>query len=414
MNERASHHAVEQAARESYGRLVAWAASRCGDVALAEDAVADALQAALQRWPVDGIPDRPEAWLLTTARRKMIDRIRRGTTRSNAADRLRVELTEAADRPFRDGLPDRRLALMLVCTHPEIQPRDRTPLMLQAVLGLDAARIAAALLVKPATLAQRLVRAKRQIREAGLSFEVPSPAVLPERVGHLLDAIYAAYGTGFDEAPGSEASRGLTSEALWLARLLVDLLPGHAECLGLYGLLCHVEARSGARRDDDGAFVPLLAQDPARWDATLLLEGEKAVWLASRMGRPGPYQLEAAIQSHHADRRRTGTTDHASIHRLYCILVDRHASVGATVGLAASHGHVGQAEQGLALLDTLPQAVQARHQPVHAVRADLLARLGRAEAAHRAYTTAAGLTADPSVRRWLLARRHALDLTPDA
>lgn len=413
----AAHRAVELAARDGYGRLVAWLASRCGDLALAEDAVGEALEAALRTWPESGVPQNPDAWLLTAARRKVVDRVRRRQTRDKGADalraaaaqRLRIEASEAAESPFTRGLVDRRLELMFVCTHPEIPPRERTPLMLQMVLGLDAGRIASALLVRPTTLGQRLVRAKRRIKEAGLAFEVPPTAALPERLGHVLEAIYAAFGTGWEAWPdAAEQGTGLTWEAIWLARLLVGLLPEAAEAKGLLALMLLSEARRDARRDAEGAFVPLEEQDTARWDHDLILEGEKALWMAAQQRQGGPFQLEASIQSLHVHRHRSGRTDWASINHLYGVLVEHYPSVGAHVGRAASLGRVGRPEEGLAHLDALPRDTVERHQPAWAVRAFLLRSLGRTDEARAAYLQAMGLCEDDAARRWLGRQVRAL------
>ncbi|MCO4773435.1 MAG: RNA polymerase subunit sigma-70 [Deltaproteobacteria bacterium] len=406
----AAHRAVELAARDGYGRLVAWLAARCGDLTLAEDAVGDALEAALKAWPERGVPNNPEAWLLTAARRKVIDRVRRRQTRDRGADelrtasvqRLRIEATEAADTPYTSGLPDRRLELMFLCAHPDIAPRDRTPLMLQTVLGLDAARIGSALLVKPATLGQRLVRAKRRIKEKGLAFEVPPAAALPARLADVLEAIYAAFGTGWEAWPDAdEPGTGLAWEAIWLARLLVGLMPEAAEAKGLLALMLLSEARRVARRSPDGLFVPLEEQDTGRWDADLILEGEKALWMAAQQKSGGPYQLEASIQSLHAHRAKSGRTDWNGVCQLYAVLAQLYPSLGGSIGYAASLARVGRPEEGLQVLDALPETALRRHQPAWAVRAFLLKELGRADDARHAYRQAMGLCEDEATRRWL-------------
>lgn len=407
----AAAETVEHLARSAYGRLVAWLSARSGDIARAEDAVADALEAALSRWPEEGVPRNPEAWLLTVARRKLIDQRRRAHTRGAATDelrRLQDEAAEAVEAPFRRALPDRRLQLLFACAHPEVPERLRTPLMLQTVLGLSAEAIAGAFLVPPATLGQRLVRGKRRLKELGLPFEVPDPSVFAERLGDVLDAVYAAYGTGWESDPNLGSDRGLAGEALWLAGLLVQLLPDAAEAKGLYALLCFCESRRGARRDDAGAYVPLEAQDTSKWDADLILEGEKALWMAARLGQAGPYQTEAAIHSLHAHRARSGTTDWRSIAHLYGILVDLYPSVGARVGHAASLGRVGRAPEGLAVLSELPGASIGRHQPYWAVRAWLLAQEGATESARDAYERAIGLCTDRAVQAWLQEQKEGL------
>lgn len=395
-------------ARESYGRLVAWLARRSGDLALAEDAVGDALAVALERWPKEGLPRNPEAWLLVAARRKLIDQRRRARTRdaasetlADAARRLQDEAAEAAEAPFRDQLPDRRLGLLFACAHPALPETVRTPLMLQTVLGLSAEAIAGPFLVAPSAISQRLVRAKRRIRDLDLAFEVPPAEVLPERLPPVLDAIYAAYGTGWEADPNLGQDRGLAGEALWLAGLLVRLLPDSGEAKGLYALLCFCESRRGARRSPDGAYVPLEDQDTKRWDHDLIVEGEKALWLAARLGDPGPYQAEASIHSLHAHRARSGRTDWAAIRKIYALLVELYPSLGARIGHAASLGRIGRPEAGLDALEALPAAAVARHQPYWAVRAWLLSALGDRDGAREAYRRAIGLCADPSVRAWL-------------
>lgn len=399
--------AVEQLARSAYGRLVAWLSVRSGDIALAEDAVADALAVALARWPEEGVPRKPEAWLLTVARRKLIDQRRRARTRVDAVDdlrRLQDEAAEAVEAPFRTELPDRRLHLMFACAHPEVPENLRTPLMLQTVLGLSAEAIGNAFVLAPSTLGQRLVRGKRRIKELGLSFEVPDLNEFPERVGYVLDAVYAAYGQGWEADPDLGEARGLAGEALWLAGLLVQLMPDVAEAKGLYALLCFCESRRNARRVD-GRYVPLEEQDTLLWDADLVLEGEKALWLAARQKQHGPYQAEAAIHSIHAHRARSGRTDWVSIEATYRILSRLYPSLGSKVGHAASLGRIGRPQDGVEVLESLPAAKVARYQPYWAVRAWLLRQLGRD--ADGAYDRAIGLCADRSVQDWLRAQKEA-------
>ncbi|MEZ4320886.1 MAG: DUF6596 domain-containing protein [Myxococcota bacterium] len=393
--------AVELAARDSYGRLVAWLTSRCGDISLAEDAMSDALERALVTWPDQGVPDNPEAWLLTAARRRVIDGVRRTQTRSRSVDRLRLEAEEVVQTPFRTGLPDRRLELLFLCAHPEIPANVRTPLILQTVLGLDAKRIGSAFLVPPATMAQRLVRAKRQIKDLGLPLELPGTRALAERLPDVLDAIYAAYGTGWDGAL-DEGARGLAQEALWLARLVVHALPQEPEALGLLALISYAESRRSARRSPSGRFVALDAQDTTLWDAGLILEGEKALWIAAKVGRPGRFQVEASIQSVHAHRARSGRTDWVAVNAMYATLLRAWPSVGAAIGYAASFGSLGRADDGLAVLDGLDADRVSRHQPYWAVRAHLCRLADRSDEARTCLDRAIGLTEDPAVRDWLL------------
>ena len=267
--DQATRDAVAQIARASYGRLVAWLAARSGDIATAEDALADALSFALETWPRDGVPTKPEAWLMTAAKRRMIDHARRHRVRREAATTLMMLADERDQAP--PAFPDDRLKLLFVCAHPAIDPTLHTKLMLQTVLGLDAATIAAAFLETPATLRQSLWRAKVKIRTAGIGFAVPDATELPDRLAAVLDAIYAAYGTGWDDWVGARA--GLSAEAIWLARLLTEHLPDQAETHGLLALLLFIEARKPARRDPAGRFVPLSDQDTGLWSADMLLPG---------------------------------------------------------------------------------------------------------------------------------------------
>jgi predicted RNA polymerase sigma factor len=254
----ATRRAIEVVARDSYGRLLAFVATRTRDVAAAEDALGDAFVAALNTWPRDGVPANPAAWLLTAARRRLIDQQRTGQRVQSASE---LVLEQVADKPAAEAepFPDERLNLMFVCAHPAIDPSVHTPLMLQTVLGLDAATIARAFLVPPATLGQRLVRAKAKIRDTRIAFEVPDGAELPRRLDAVLGAIYTAYGSGWEDAAGADAwARGLADEAIWLARVLVQRLPDEPEARGLLALILYCEARRLSRRTPAGDYVPLL------------------------------------------------------------------------------------------------------------------------------------------------------------
>ncbi len=387
--------AVERVARTAYGRLLAWLAARSRDVAAAEDALGDAFAAALRRWPADGVPDRPEAWLLTAARHRLADRARHGQVHAAAAATL-LELAEARAAPVPD-FPDERLALLFVCAHPAIDAGAHTPLMLQTVLGLDAARIGAVFLVSPATMGQRLARAKAKIRTAGIRFAVPEPEALPQRLPAVLAAVYAAFSAGWDDGDGIAARRGgLVEEAIFLARLLVAQLPEAAEARGLLSLMLLAASRHPARRDAGGGFVPLSAQDPTLWIAPMIDEGLGQLARAATAQAPGRFQLEAAIQAVHSMR----PTDWYEIALLYEGLLAFAPTLGVRVGRAAAVGEALGAAEGLALLDGLDGA-QA-YQPYWAVRAHLLAFLGQdaPEAARRAIA----LSQDRAVRDWLAAR----------
>ena len=389
----AAPRAVERAAREAYGRLVAWLGGRSRDLAGAEDALADAFAAALTRWPREGVPARPEAWLLTTARRRMIDAARRRRTRADALPTLVLAQNEA---DLDDEFPDERLKLLFVCAHPAIDPAARTPLMLQIVLGLDAATIAAAFLVAPAAMGQRLVRAKEKIRAAGIGFRIPEAAELPERLDAVMQAIYAAYGTGWEDA----GPNALAEEAIWLARMLAGLLPGEPEAAGLLALLLFCESRRGARRDPAGRFVPLAAQDPALWSAPMLEEARVVLTEAGKAGRVGRFQLEAAIQSVHAARGETGRTEWQAVALLYEGLHRLSPTIGVAVGRAAALAELHGPAAGLAALGDV---VAPGYQPFWALRATLLRRLGRDGEAEEATARAIALASDPAIRAFLAA-----------
>jgi len=396
--------AVERAARESYGRLLAYLAVQWRDVAAAEDALADAFVAALAAWPRTGVPAKPDAWLLTAARRRLIDGARRARVQAQALPELAGRLQREADAgELAAELPDERLRLLFVCAHPAVDPAMRTPLMLQTVLGLDAARIASAFVVKPATMAQRLTRTKAKLREAGVRFELPEREQLPQRLDVVLEAVYAAYGSGWDEASGADSRRKeLAGEALYLGRLLQRFMPGEPEALGLLALMLHCEARRPARRTDSGAYVPLSEQPIGLWSAALIGEAELCLARAAPAGRTGRFQLLAAIQSVHNDRARTGCTDWEAIALLYEGLVRTAPTVAALVGRAAAVGEARGAAAGLALLEAVSAAAADGYQPYWALAAHLLTRLARREAAAAAYSRAIGLCVDPAVRNFLL------------
>ncbi len=401
---------AEAVARQSYGKLVAFLAARTRDVAAAEDALADAFASALAHWPRSGVPDAPEAWLLTAARRKLADAYRRRRTASNAEGHVRLIAEEL--NAVRDETPiaDERLRLMFACAHPAIDAAMRAPLILQTILGLDAETIGSAFLVSPSAMGQRLVRAKSRIKEAGIPFRMPDSPDLPERLDAVLEAIYAAFAEGWTDPAGTEARRrDLAEEAIWLGRLVASLLPDEPEAKGLLALMLYAEARRRARRTADGDYVPLAEQDPASWNADLIEEAETLLSRASRAGASGRYQLEAAVQSAHVVRRVTGRADWEAIAALYGALQVMTGSpvvaINRAVALAESEG----TEAGLALLDdAAADARLADYQPYWAARADLLARLGDAKAADKAYERAIGLESDPAVRRFLQQRRDAL------
>jgi predicted RNA polymerase sigma factor len=401
----AARRTIELVARASYGRLIAFLSARTGDVAGAEDALGGALLSALDTWLSDGVPQNPEGWLVTAARRRLIDGIRRERVRSERQPALALIAAES-EATWPEPVPDERLELLFVCAHPAIDPDISTPLMLQTVLGLDAAEIARAFLVSPAAMRQRLVRAKTKIRRAGIRFEVPEEQAWPERLAAVLDAIYGAYGRAWEDPAGVDARhRGLAEEAIWLARLLRQRLPEEPEVRGLLALMLHCEARRPARRRE-GRFVPLSEQEPTLWVRAYLQEAEQELAAAAALARVGRYQLEAAIQSVHAERAHGGATDWRAVALFHSQLVRLSPTVGALVAQAAAVGEVEGAGAALALLDAIAPALVVSYQPYWAVRAHLLSRLERRALASEAFDRAIGLTEDDAVRRYLIERRR--------
>jgi predicted RNA polymerase sigma factor len=394
---------LAQVARDSYGRLLAVLAAPTRDIAAAEDALADALERALARWPDDGIPANPEGWILTVARNRLRDMWKSSAHRMTA---LLGEI-DSAPTPLEDdtpAIPDRRLELMLVCAHPAIAPNVRTPLMLQAVLGVEAAAIAEAFAVEPATMAQRLVRAKKRIRDAGIPFVLPERDDLGVRLPAVLEAVYGAYAIDWQLTPQGAPIESLSAEALHLALVLAELLPDEPEVLGLAALVCLSEARRPARRTANGGFIPLDEQDTSRWDTTLIARGESLLRRAHDLGLPGRFQYEAAIQSAHCARATWGRVDHHALQKLHRAVLHVAPSLGAAVASAAVDGEVDGPDAGLRALDAITDPAVERFQPAWATRAHLLAEAGRAADAAEAYRRAIELTADPGAADFLSRR----------
>ena len=398
-----TYRAVERVARDSYSRLVAFLTVRSRDVEAAEDALADAFRTALETWPRTGVPDRPEAWLLTAARRRLIDGVRHARVHAETLPALLVMAEEAQDLANSGtAFPDDRLKLLFICAHPAIDARVRTPLMLQTVLGLDAARIASAFLVQPAAMGRRLGRAKARIRDEGIILELPESAELPPRLDAVLDAIYAAFGSGWEDVAGADPRRkGLAAEAIELGRLLARLMPAAPEVEGLLALMLHCAARQEARRGAMGEYIPLSRQDVARWSTSLIDEAEQRLAAAAQAGRMGRFQLEAAIQSVHAQRARTGHTDWEAIALLYEGLVRLAPTTGAQVGKAAAVAEARGPEAAWTLLEAIPAESVRSYQPYWALAAHLLAQMQRIQEADLAYNRAIGLCGDPAVREFL-------------
>ncbi|MDB5802860.1 MAG: polymerase sigma-24 factor-like protein [Betaproteobacteria bacterium] len=406
--------AAEAAARESYGRLLAYLAYRWRDIAAAEDALAEAFASALTAWPRDGVPASPDAWLMTAAKRNLLQAARHAKLAADPAVTILIGEQEGMTAGPHDppAIPDERLKLLFVCAHPAIDPSIHTALMLQTVLGLEAKQIAAAFLVKPAALAQRLVRAKAKIRDAALRFEEPEPSELPQRVHAVLEAIYAAYTLGRDGALDTQ-SADLADEALYLAqlarRLLPEQAPASAEAAGLLSLLLFCQSRHATRAGDAGEFVPLHEQDAARWDRAMMQAANETLWQAAALKCAGRFQLEAAIQSAHCQRAFTGDVPWQGIAALYAQLAARAPTVGALVGQAVAVGEAHSPVQGLALLEQMDDAAIAAYQPWWVAKGYLLARQGERAAARECYVRAIGLTELPATRDYLLRRAQALE-----
>lgn len=399
---------ADAVARRSYGKLVAFLVARTHDVAAAEDALSEAFAAALANWPVSGCPQNPEAWLLTAARRKMIDAMRRRRRDETASEQLQIMAESLA--ATEGEIPDQRLALMFACAHPAIEAGIRAPMILQVVLGLDAKTIASAFLTSPSAMSKRLVRAKDKIRQAGIPFTIPERTELPARLETVLDAIYAAFTEGWTDPGGTDsARRDLTEEVMFLARLVTELLPDEPEALGLLALMLHAEARRGARRTTGGEYVPLAEQDPSSWDAPMIAEAESLLLRASTHGELGRYQLEGALQSAHVHRCRSGQCNWTEVVQLYDALFALAGSPVVAINRALAIAETLGADQALESMPTVADDPRlAEYQPYWAARAQLLAKAEKHGDSRQAYEIAIGLERDPSVRRFLQQRQSAL------
>jgi RNA polymerase sigma-70 factor, ECF subfamily len=403
--------AVERAYREEWTVLLAALAGQVGgDIGLAEEAVADAFAAAVAEWPTKGVPSRPGAWLTTVARRRAIDRIRRETTRSAALDRLETlmrddDLSEP-EPPDHSGVPDDRLRLLFTCCHPALALEARVALTLRVVGGLEVPEVARAFLTTETTMYQRLVRAKRKIKTARIPYRVPDAEELPARVYGVLHVIHLVYTEGHVASSGDDLVRvDLCREAIRLGRLLAALLPEDAEVLGLLAYLLLTDARRPARTDDRGRPVALQDQDRGRWDRALVAEGTELVERALRLGEPGPFQVQAAIAALHAEAPHWDATDWPQIAALYGELSRVTPSPVVTINRAAALAMADGPHVGLALLAELEDDGRLdRYQPLHATRAELLARAGDHEAAAAAYRRAIELTGNAAEREALALR----------
>jgi predicted RNA polymerase sigma factor len=400
-----ARRAAELAARNSYGRLVAYLAVQTRDVAAAEDALGDAFLAALKTWPESGVPKNPEAWLLVTARHRLIDTARRSQVQDKILNTFKQTGPESLSQPSLDGVdfPDDRLKLLFICAHPAIDATIHTPLMLQTVLGLNAVQIASVFLVAPTTMGQRLVRAKVKIRDAGIAFELPEPEELPIRLTAVLAAIYAVYTHGWEMLDGSDPRhQGLAEEAIWLARLCIQLMPQEPETRGLLALMLYCEARREARRTVNGSYIPLAQQDPQLWSQPTIDEAERELAQAATFKQLGRFQLEAAIQSIHVQRAVTQQINWEALALLYEGLIQLSPTLGAFVSRAAAIAELKGVKAGLATLDALDMETVKIYQPYWALKAHLLKQLGQNSEARQAYSRAIGLTEDAAIREFLL------------
>jgi RNA polymerase sigma-70 factor (ECF subfamily) len=395
---------VEQIARDSYGRLVALLAARTRDVALAEDILSEAFAAALEQWPTQGVPTNPDGWLVTVAKRRHSDLLRRGQVRMNGAPHLQMLASEIEEASrMSEELPDRRLALMFACAHPLIERRARAPLIMQTVLGISAKAIASAFLISPASMSQRLVRAKAHIKESGIPFSVPDQDEMPARLNAVLDATYAAYSTGWDE--DYEGASALAPEAILLGGLISKLLPEEPEARALLAIMLYSDARRGARRDAHGCYVPIDQQDIALWDRTQILNAENLLQACNRSGPTGRYQLEAAIQSAHVAQRLTGANCWPAIVSLYDHLVAMTNSSVAVLNRAAALAEVAGPDAALTALSGISADKRMlSYQPYWATLGHLYLRAGKTEDGCEALRVAIGLSTDNAVRQYLRLR----------